>query len=93
METNKSGKYKGVVKMSELKVKENKFYILTKKDQKGKEQWIYIDIDNAVKHVKEYLKIGIEGNNLELVSVEMKEDRYVIQTIPWGAIASKLVKE
>ena len=79
--------------MSELKVKENKFYLLTKKDGKNREITLYADMELPIKRIKEYLKQGVEPDNLELVSVEVREDKYLIQGIPWSVIALKLVKE
>jgi len=45
------------------------------------------------KSIEEYLKKGIEPDNLELLSVEIKEEKFMIEGIPWSKIASKLVKE
>jgi hypothetical protein len=79
--------------MSELQVKGNKFYLLTKKDGKSRELRLYADMETPIKRIKEYLKKGVESENLELVSIEIKEEKYLIQGIPWSVIASKLVKE
>ena len=76
-----------------LGVRENKFYILTKKEGQNREIKLYVDMETPVKDIKEYLKSGVETENLELVTVEMKEEKYQISSIPWSVIASKLVKE
>lgn len=76
-----------------LEVKGNKFYMLTKKEGKDKETRLFVDVETPIVKIKEYLKKGIEPENLELLSVELKEEKYLIQGIPWSIIASKLVKE
>ncbi len=76
----------------ELEVKENKFYILTWKTGKGKEIRLYVDIESPIKRIKQLLREGTEPEALELVSVEIKDEKYLIQGIPWSIIASKLVK-
>ena len=50
-------------------------------------------MDSPIKRIKQLLKEGTEPDALELVSVEIKEEKYLIQGIPWSVIASKLVKE
>jgi hypothetical protein len=79
--------------MSELQVKGNKFYMLTKKEGKEQEIRLYADMDTPVKRIKEWPKEGVEPEKPELVSAEIKEDKYEIKGIPWSIIASKLVKE
>jgi hypothetical protein len=79
--------------MSELQVKGNKFYLLTKKNGKDKELRLYVDMETPIKRIREFLKQGAEPDNLELVSIEVKEEKYVVQGIPWSVIASKLVRE
>jgi hypothetical protein len=79
--------------MSELLVKNNKFYLLTKKDGKNRELRLYADMETPIRRIREYLKQGVEPDNLELVSVEAKEEKFVIQSVPWSLIALKLVRE
>ena len=78
-------------KLQELCVKENKFYILIKKDGKDREIRLYANMDTPIKRIKEWLRQGVEPDSLELVTVEVKEEKYLIQGIPWSVIASKLV--
>jgi hypothetical protein len=79
--------------MSEVLVKNNKFYLLTKKDGKNRELRLYADMETPIRRIREYLKQGMEPDNLELVSVEAKEEKFVIQSVPWSVIALKLVRE
>ena len=77
----------------ELEVKENRFYVLTVKQGKGKKTTLHNDIDSPVRKVKEHLKGGTNPNDIELMVVEIKEEKFEIKSIPWSTIAMGLVKE
>lgn len=78
--------------MTEIEVKENKFYVLT---VKGKERKITLhsDMDSPIIRVKDYLKTGANPDDIELMVVEIKEENFEIKSIPWSTIAVRLVRE
>ncbi|KXB01930.1 hypothetical protein AKJ45_00930 [candidate division MSBL1 archaeon SCGC-AAA261F19] len=77
--------------MSELKIEENKFYILTKNNGES-ETTLHNDLDSPIDKIREYLDGGTEPDELELLSVEMEEKQFTIKTYPWSKIASRLVR-
>lgn len=79
--------------MTELAVKENKFYVLTVKQGKEKKITLHIDDDSPVRKIKEYLKGGTSPDHIELMAVEIKEEKFEIKGVPWSTIAIGLVKE
>ena len=74
----------------ELEVKGDEFYVLTVK-QDGKTT-LHNEMDSPIKKIKEYLKKGTSPEDIELVIVEIKEDKYQMKSVPWSSIASGLVK-
>ena len=79
--------------MTELEVKENKFYVLTVKQEKGNKITLHSDMDSPVRRVKECLKGGTNPNDIELMAVEIKEEKFEIKSVPWSMIAVRLVEE
>ena len=79
--------------MIELEVKENIFYVLTVKQGKERKIALYNDMDSPVRRVKEHLKGGKSPDDIELMAVEIKEEKFEIKSIPWSMIAIGLVKE
>lgn len=79
--------------MTELEVKENKFYVLTVKQGQKRKITIYNDMDSPTCRVKEYLRSGTSPDDVELVAVEIKADKFEIKGVPWSTIAVGLVKE
>jgi len=77
----------------EFEVKESAFYILLNKKTKPYTMMVFDELTPSVKKVKEYLKAGMNTQNLELMSIQYKEDKFEIQVIPWNIIAMELVKE
>jgi hypothetical protein len=84
--------YKGVSLM-ELLVKNGKFFMLTEKQGPKKEIRIYDEMNPAITVIKDSLKKGITSENIELLSIEIKEEKFEIKTIPWNVIATQLIKE
>jgi len=76
-----------------LVVKENKFYMLIEKQGSKKEIRIYDEMNPAITMIKGSLKKGITSENIELLSIEIKEEKFEIKTIPWNVIATQLIKE
>jgi len=77
----------------ELLVKENKFFMLIEKQGSEKDIRIYDEINPAITKVKKFLKSGITSENIELLSIEIKEEKFEIKTIPWNVIATHIIKE
>lgn len=76
-----------------LVVKENKFYMLIEKQGSKKEIRIYDEMNPAITMIKGSLKKGVTSENIELLSIEIKEEKFEIKTIPWNIIATHLIKE
>jgi len=79
--------------MMEILVKENKFFMLLEKQGAKKEIRIYDEMNPAIAMIKDSLKKGITSENIELLSIEIKEEKFEIKTIPWNVIATQLIKE
>jgi len=79
--------------MMEIVVKENKFFMLLEKQGSKKEIRIYDEMNPAITMIKGSLKKGITSENIELLGVEIKEEKFEIKTIPWNVIATQLIKE
>ena len=79
--------------MTELEVEENLFYVLTVKQGEERKITLYGDMDSPVRRVKEHLKGGKSPEDIELMAVEIKEEKFEIKSIPWSMIAVGLVKE
>jgi len=77
----------------ELIVKENKFFMLIEKQGSKKDIRIYDEMNPAITKVKKSLKSGVTSENIELLSIEIKEEKFEIKTIPWNVIATYLIKE
>ncbi len=76
----------------ELMVKENKFYMLMEKAPKN-EIRIYDEMKPAIAKIKSSLKSGVKSENIELLSVEVKGEKFEIKTISWDFIATELIKD
>jgi len=79
--------------MMEIVVKESKFFMLLEKQGSKKEIRIYDEINPAILRVKKALKEGVNSESIELLSIEIKEEKFEIKTIPWNVIATQLIKE
>jgi pseudouridine-5'-phosphate glycosidase len=79
--------------MMEITVKGNKFFMLLEKQGTKKEIRIYDEMNPAITMIKGSLKKGITSENIELLSIEIKEEKFEIKTIPWNVIATQLIKE
>jgi pseudouridine-5'-phosphate glycosidase len=77
----------------EITVKDNKFFMLLEKQGTRKEIRIYDEMNPAIAMIKGSLKKGITSENIELLSIEIKEEKFEIKTIPWSVIATQLIKE
>lgn len=77
----------------ELIVKDNKFFMLLEKQASKSEIRIYDEMRPAISKVKNALKGGMKSENIELLSIEIKGDKFEIKAIPWDFIATELIKE
>jgi pseudouridine-5'-phosphate glycosidase len=77
----------------EMTVKDNKFFMLLEKQGSKKEIRIYDEMNPAIAMIKGSLKKGVTSENIELLSIEIKEEKFEIKTIPWDVIATQLIKE
>lgn len=77
----------------EILVKENKFFMLLETQGAKKEIRLYDEMNPAIAMIKGSLKKGITSENIELLSIEIKEEKFEIKTIPWNIIATQLIKE
>jgi hypothetical protein len=77
----------------EMLVKENKFYMLLEKQGSKKEIRIYDEMNPAIAMIRGSLKKGTTSENIELLSIEIKEEKFEIKTIAWNVIATQLIKE
>ena len=79
--------------MTELEIKENKFYVLRVRTDEGVEATLHSDMDSPIRKIKGHLKSGVSPENIDLISVEMKGEKFEIKSVPWSVIAVGLVKE
>jgi hypothetical protein len=77
--------------MLELEVKGNEFYVLTLKQGNGKIT-LHDEMNSPIKKIKDYLEKGTNPEDIELITVEIKEDKFEIKGVPWSTIALGLVK-
>lgn len=77
----------------ELLVKDNKFFMLMEKQGSKKEIRVYAEMNPAITKIKKSLKSGVTSENIELLSIEIKEEKFEIKTMPWNVIATHLIKE
>lgn len=78
--------------MSELEVKENTFYILRTKEETNEKITLHDDFASSIGRLKEALKSGANPEKLELMSVNVKEEKFEIVGVPWSTVAAELVK-
>lgn len=75
----------------ELEVKGNEFYVLTLNQGNGKTT-LHNEMDSPIKKIKEYLQKGTNPEDIELMTVEIKEDKFEIKGVPWSTIALGFVE-
>lgn len=81
---------------SALQVEENKFYILVKKpaednEEDSKEITLYSSVKVSITRIKEYLKNGIDVENIELMSVVILDEALEAESVPWNKIVVELI--
>jgi len=77
----------------EFEVNDNTFYILVNNAEKINKMTVFDSLQPSIKKVKEYLRQGLDSDNMELMSINYKDDRFEIKSIPWNIIAMELIKE
>jgi uncharacterized protein YjhX (UPF0386 family) len=78
--------------MTELEIEGDTFYVLVVKQAKGKKITIHNDMDSPIQKVKDYLKTGTSPEDIDLMTVNIKEEKFEIKSVPWSIIAVGLVK-
>lgn len=63
------------------------------KQGESKKITLHNDTDSPVRKIKEYLKHETIPEDIELMTVEIKEENFRITGVPWSEIAVKLIKE
>lgn len=79
--------------MMEMLVRDNKFFMLLEKQASKSEIRIYDEMKPAISRVKDALKSDMKSENIELLSIEVKGEKFEIKTTPWDFIATELIKE
>lgn len=74
-------------------MKENKFYVLTVGGAKEKKVTLHNEMESPILKVKDYLKNGTDPDDIELITVEMKGEKFEIKSVPWSIIALGLVRK
>ena len=77
--------------VSKLEVDESKFYILVNRKDDLKEITLYNEVKTPITGIKEYLKSGVAVENIELMSVTIKEGTLEVESVPWSKIAVELI--
>lgn len=77
--------------VSKLEIKENKFYILVNRKDDVKEITLYNEVKTPISGIKKYLKDGVAVENIELMSVMIKEGTLEVESVPWSKIAVELI--
>lgn len=54
---------------------------------------LYDEMKPAITKVKTSLKGGTKSENIELLSIEVKGEKFEIKTISWDFIATEMIKE
>ena len=79
--------------MTELEVKENRFYVLRIREGSVDSTTLHSEIGSSVERVREALKNGMSPESIELMSFDVKEEKFEIKGVPWSTIAAELVKQ
>lgn len=79
--------------MTELEVKENRFYVLRIKQENSEKITLHNEMSSSVKRLKEALKSGMSPEDIELMSIDVRGEKFEIKGVPWSVIAAELVKE
>lgn len=77
----------------EMLVRGNRFFMLMEKQGSKPEIRIYDEMKPAIMKIKNALKSGTKSENVELLSIEIKGDKFEIKAISWDFIATELIKE
>ena len=79
--------------MSELEVEEDRFYVLRVERENRKETTIHNNMESPIERIRNHLKSGLDPERVDLMTVELREDKFEIKSVPWSIIAVGLVKE
>jgi hypothetical protein len=79
--------------MTEIEVKNNIFYVLKVMQKDSNKVTLHNDIESPISRIKSHLKSGASPADLDLMKVEVNEENFKIEGIPWSEIAVRLIKE
>lgn len=74
----------------EMKVNENRFYLLDAKDEK----WIYDSEDGAIEALRNLVTAHKDKNpeDISIFEVDTEGDNWEIKSVPWSRIAIGLMR-
>ena len=74
----------------EMKVKDDKFYIL----EAGNDKWIYSSEKDAIDSLKKLLaeNENLNQENVSILEVDTEKDKWQIKQIAWSKIAIELIR-
>lgn len=74
----------------ELKVEDNKFYVL----EVGVEKWVHDTVKSAVQALKERVQAedDLNSDSIRIVEVSILKRKWKIQEVPWVTIALDLIQ-
>lgn len=74
----------------EMKIKDDKFFVL----EVGDDKWIYDSESTAIKSMKEVLSKTADANseNVSILEINAKEKKWEVKELPWSRIAISLIK-
>jgi hypothetical protein len=75
----------------EMKVKNNKFYLL----EMGSEKWIYDSESDAIEALKRLVseKEEIDPETVSILEVDTVSEKWEIKSVPWSKIAIGLMRK
>jgi hypothetical protein len=77
----------------ELKLKDNKFYILLYKEGADEHMSAFDDMSTSIKSIKEVMRKVQISSDLQLMLIQYEGGTFRTKTIPWDIIAMELAKE
>ena len=77
----------------ELKVKDNRFYILLFKEGTEERMSVFDDMSTSIKSIKEIMRKAQSSSDIQLMLIQYESGTFRTKTIPWDIIAMELAKE
>ncbi len=77
----------------ELRLKDNKFYILLYKEGAEDRMSAFDDMATSIKSLKEVIRKAQSSSDIQLMLIQYEGGTFRTKTIPWDTIAMELAKE